>query len=117
MCVQVPCVYLLYAASSVTERNSCDVVLVKGRINLGKPKGVGISEWETDGEQMGRDGDEEISLRATWDQGGRILSQQGGFQVSKEDEKGEQKGIRKGKMSEGKAHMYSKPKCVHNDCV
>jgi hypothetical protein len=41
------------------------VVLVKGRIKLGKPQGVGISEWETDGEQMGRDGDEGISLRAT----------------------------------------------------
>ncbi len=63
----------------------CDVVLVKGRINLGKPQGVGVSEWETDGEQIARDGDDEISLRATWDQGGRILSQQGGFQVSKRD--------------------------------
>ncbi len=63
----------------------CDVVLVKGRINSGEPQGVGIFEWETDGEQMGRDGDDEISLRATWDQGGRILSQQGGFKVSKGD--------------------------------
>jgi hypothetical protein len=68
---------------------SCDVILVKGAFNLEEPQRVGISEWETDGEQMGsgwgamgRDGDEEISLRATWDQGGRILSQQGGFQVS-----------------------------------
>jgi hypothetical protein len=32
---------------------SCDVVLVKGAFNLGEPQGVGISEWETDGEQMG----------------------------------------------------------------
>jgi hypothetical protein len=40
----------------------CDVVLVRGRINLGKPQGVGISEWETDGEQMGRDGNDWISL-------------------------------------------------------
>jgi hypothetical protein len=40
---------------------------------------------------MGRDGNEEISLRATWDQGGQILSQQGGFQVSKGDSEGEQK--------------------------
>ncbi len=63
--------------------------LSKGRINLGKPQGVGVSEWETDGEQMGRNGDEKISLRATWDQGGRILSQQGGFQVSKGDQQGE----------------------------
>jgi hypothetical protein len=71
----------------------CDVVLVKGRINLEKPQGVGISEWETDGEQMGRDGNEGISLQATWDQGGRILSQQAGFQVSKGVKKGEQKGV------------------------
>ncbi len=77
----------------------CNVVLVKGRINLGKPQGVGISEWETDGEQMERDGDEGISLRATWDQGGRILSQQGGFQVSK--------GAKQGEMSKGKAlHVF-----------
>jgi hypothetical protein len=71
--------------------------LSKGRINLGKPQGVGISEWETDGEQMGRDGDEEISLRATWDQGGRILSQQGGFKVRKGLRKGGKRGISKGK--------------------
>jgi hypothetical protein len=58
---------------------------------------VGISEWETDEEQMGRDGNEKISLRATRDQGGRILSQQGGFQVSKGDRERERKGIGKGK--------------------
>ncbi len=40
----------------------CDVVLVKGHINLGKSQGVGISKWEADGEQMGRDGNDEISL-------------------------------------------------------
>jgi hypothetical protein len=71
--------------------------LSKGHINLGKPQGVGISEWEKDGGQMGRDGDEKISLRATYDQGGRILSQQGGFQVSKGDQEREQKGISKGR--------------------
>jgi hypothetical protein len=26
--------------------------LSKGRINLGKPQGVGVFEWETDGEQI-----------------------------------------------------------------
>ncbi len=64
---------------------------------MGKPQGVGVSEWETDGEQMGMDGDEKINLRATWDQGGRMLSQQGGFQVSKGDQEREQKGISKGR--------------------
>jgi hypothetical protein len=50
---------------------------------------------------MGRDGNGEISLRATWDQGGQILSQQGGFQVSKGNKKGEQRGISKGRKSKG----------------
>jgi hypothetical protein len=30
------------------------------------------------------EGNGEVSLRATWIRGGRILSQQGGFQVSRE---------------------------------
>jgi hypothetical protein len=50
---------------------------------------------------MGRDGDDEISLRATWDQGGQILSQQGGFQVSKGGKKGEQKGNQQGENEQG----------------
>jgi hypothetical protein len=41
-----------------------DVVLVRRTFSSGKPQGVGILEW-------GGDGDGEISLRATWDQGGR----------------------------------------------
>jgi hypothetical protein len=36
---------------------SCDVVLVKGAFNLEEPQRVGISEWETDGEQMGSKGE------------------------------------------------------------
>ncbi len=67
---------------------------------MGKPQGVGICEWETDGEQMGRDGDDEISLRATWDQGGWILSQQGGFQVSERTKKGEQEGNQQGESAD-----------------
>jgi hypothetical protein len=66
---------------------------------LGKPREVGISEWETDGEQMGRDGNEGISLRATGDPGGRILLQQGGFQVSERAKKGEQKGNQQGESA------------------
>jgi hypothetical protein len=66
---------------------------------------------------MGRDGNEEISLRATWDQGGRILSQLGGFQVSKGVKKGEQKGLQHGEKNKRKSATCIKPKCVHNDCV
>jgi hypothetical protein len=57
----------------------CDVVLVGAHLARENPRGSGFQN----GEGMGRDGNGEISLRATWDQGGRILSQQGGFQVSK----------------------------------
>jgi hypothetical protein len=67
---------------------------------------------------MGRDGDEEISLRATWDQGGRILSQQGGFQASKRGQEREQKGISKGDKKQGEgANICSKAIRVYNDCV
>ncbi len=60
--------------------------------------------WETPGGQdfgmrgiSARGGKWEVSLRATWERGGRILSQQGGFQVSKRGtngSKGEQKRAR-----------------------
>jgi hypothetical protein len=90
----------------------CDVVLVKGALTWEKPQGVRVSEWETDGEQMGsRLGGMEMKrsvFRATWDQGGRILSQQGGFQVSKGDQEREQKGNQQGETkSKGKAQIYS----------
>jgi hypothetical protein len=55
----------------------------------GKPRGVGI---------LGRrvyepgEGNGEVSLQATWERGGQILSQQGGFQVSRGGQKGEQRG-------------------------
>jgi hypothetical protein len=54
-----------------------DVVLVRRTISLGKPRGVGKLE-------RGRNGEGEVSLRATWDQGGqdRTTSKEG-FQVSK----------------------------------
>jgi hypothetical protein len=43
------------------------------------------------GREWGGDGNGEISLRATWDQGGRILSQQGGFQGKRKGAKGNEK--------------------------
>jgi hypothetical protein len=56
-----------------------DVVLVGCAVDLGKPRGVGKLEW-------GGNGEGEVSLRATWDQGGqdRTTSKEG-FQVSKRD--------------------------------
>ncbi len=46
----------------------------------------------------------DVSLRATWERGGRILSQQGGFQVSEGGRTGEQRGAK------GICH-------VHNSCL
>ncbi len=63
--------------------------------------------WETPG---GRDfgmrgilyeqgeGNGKISLQATWERGGRILSQQGGFQVSKGKRMGSKREWRKEKQ-------------------
>ncbi len=53
----------------------------------GKPGGLGF--WM--GGYMSQVRNGEVSLRATWERGGRILSQQGGFQVSG---KGEQRGAK-----------------------
>ncbi len=49
-----------------------DVVSVRCTISLGKPWGVRNLGWEGNGEGMGRGGDREgeVSLRATWGQGG-----------------------------------------------
>ncbi len=55
----------------------------------------------------GRVGTGEVSLQATWDRGGRILSQLGGFQVSRRGWKGEQRGISKGRQEErGMRRVY-----------
>ncbi len=97
-----------------------DVVLVRRIFSSGKPQGVGILEW-------GGDGNGEISLRATWDQGRRdpVTSRRvschikEGFQVSKG----------KWKISKGESERESKKQggCaiivlsiymhVHNSCL
>jgi hypothetical protein len=54
------------------------------------------------------EGNGEVSLRATWERGGRILSQLGGFQVSREGEKGEQGEQRGAKRNQqGKEREYA----------
>ncbi len=57
-----------------------DVVLMSVYLDLGNPWGAGF--WDEGVYEQG-EGNGELSLRATWERGGRILSQQGGFQVSK----------------------------------
>jgi hypothetical protein len=58
----------------------CDVVLVRRTFSSGKPQGVGILEWGGNGEgmEMGRSVYEQLGTKVDG-----ILSQQGGFQVSK----------------------------------
>jgi hypothetical protein len=59
-----------------------DVVLVRSTISLGKPRGVGNLEW-------GGNGEEEVSLQATWGQGGQDrITPKEGFQISKREWKG-----------------------------
>jgi hypothetical protein len=64
----------------------------------------------------------EVSLQATWDRGGWILSQQGGFQVSREGlergGKGRKGESARGDKKQGECAMYIVI-CVHvyNECL
>jgi hypothetical protein len=62
-----------------------NVVLIIVYLDLEKPRESGF--WV--GGYMGQ-----VSLRATWERGGRILSQQGGFQVSRKGSKRKQRGAK-----------------------
>ncbi len=53
-----------------------------------------------------REGNGEVSLRATWERGGQILSQQGGFQVSREGLERGAKGDQQGEKKQGDWAMY-----------
>ncbi len=66
----------------------CNVVLVRRTFSPGKPQGVGILEWGGNGEgmEMGRSVYEQLGAKVDG-----ILSQQGGFQVSKGKQKGGKK--------------------------
>jgi hypothetical protein len=57
-----------------------DIVLMSVYLDLGNPRGGGILD---EGVYEQGEGNGEFSVRATWVRGGRILSHQGGFQVSR----------------------------------
>jgi hypothetical protein len=65
-----------------------NVVLMNVYLGQEKPQGVGISGERPHGQVKEMKG---VSLRATRERGGQILSQQGGFQVSG---KGQTRGAR-----------------------
>ncbi len=69
-----------------------------------KPRGVGILESGV--HEQGK-GNGEVSLQANGDQGRRILSQLGGFQVSEGDRKGEQGELARGdNQARGMRHVH-----------
>ncbi len=70
-----------------------NVVLMNVYLGLGNSRGVGILER---GVYEPGEGNGKFNLRATWERGGRILSQQEGFQVSK-------RGTNGGKREQKKA--------------
>jgi hypothetical protein len=64
------------------------------------------------------EGNGEVSLRATWIRGGRILSQQGGFQVSREGLEGGAKGNQQGEKKQGECTVYIEPVFVYiKECL
>jgi hypothetical protein len=90
-----------------------DVIRMNVYLDLGSSGGSGF--WN--GGYMSRGGKWEVSLRATWVRGGRIISQQGGFQVSKGGTNREQKGMEKSKKQgdySGLVVIYAR---VHNESL
>jgi hypothetical protein len=82
-----------YGLGSQCRPNEC--IFGSGKTPGGRDFGRGAT-WAGEG-------NEGVSLRATWERGGRILSQQGGFQVSG---KGQIRGAR-GARGEGNNHVHN----------
>ncbi len=79
-------------------------VLMNVYLDLENPGGLGfwVGGYMNQVKEMG-----EVSLRATWERGGRILSQQGGFQVSREGLERGAKGNQQGeKEAREMCHVY-----------
>ena len=75
-----------------------------------KPRGLGFRV----GARWAGEGNEGVSLRATQERGGRILSQQGGFQVSGKGNKGEQR--EQGEQGDNHVHNLSILCIYRNEC-
>jgi hypothetical protein len=87
-----------------------NVVLMNVYLELENPGGSGF--W-SGGVYEPCEGNGEVSLRATWVRGGRILSQQGGFQVSR---RGLERGAKgsKGELARGeKAREFHHVIAIH----
>ncbi len=77
-----------------------DAVLMNVYLEVRNPGGLGFWNW---GYMSKERGNGEFSLQAIGDRGGRILSQQGGFQVS---ERGSKRGTRGGVKARGMRHVH-----------
>jgi hypothetical protein len=80
-------------------------------LDLETPGGSGFwvkgNRWVTEGTKR-------VSLRATGSRGGRILTQQGGFQVSRQGEQGEQgKQGEQGEQGEHKGNKGNKGRIMY----
>ncbi len=82
-----------------------NVVLMNVYLDLGNPGELGF--W-VGGVYEPSEGNGEVSLRATWERGGRILSQLGGFQVTR---RGLERGAR-GNEKQGECAVYI-VSCIH----
>jgi hypothetical protein len=78
-------------------------------LGLGNPGGSGF--WVGEGPDGQDVGNARVSLRATQGRGGRIPSQQGGFQVSGKGNKGEQ-----GEQGDHRVHNLSILCIYRNEC-
>jgi hypothetical protein len=71
------------------------------------------------GREWGGDGKGEASLRVTWGQGGRDrITPKKGFQVSKREGKGSNRGLERG-VKQGGCAIIMLPICIHvfNNCL
>ncbi len=81
-------------------------------LGLGNPGGSGF--WVGEGPDGQDEGNARVSLRATQGRGGRIPSQQGGFQVSGKGNKGEQGEQRE--QGDHRVHNLSILCIYRNEC-
>ncbi len=86
---------IVYCIGTVPDRR-CRTVPEVVLVRRWATKGSGNLEGGGAGEKVGAG---EVSSQATWDRGGRILSQLGEFQVSRKGSKGGQSKVSKGRLT------------------
>jgi hypothetical protein len=85
-----------------------NVILIKCIFGSGNPGGSGF--W-VKGNTWATERTKGVSLRATGSRGGRILTQQGGFQVSRQGEQGDQG--EQGEQGANRVHKLNYISCMY----